>query len=316
MAIRPGKFGDSARSRHDQRSTDDTADGKGPAQRNPVLGTQRLGGTVPQVTNLELEQSPGAVEAQWDATPIGDLKRYEVHVSDSAAFINPLIRYAAETHFTYEEGTAGTTYYFRVRAVNTGNQVGAFSSPSESSVPGAITAADIADGSITTAKLAALAVTTAKIAAGAVTATELATNAVTTVKILAEAVTIEDLTYTAGTVVNSGGTELQWATENITSEGFEIKIEFGMTFVFNGGTTDGAWTIRLREGTGGGGTALYTQTTIVSDSGALGVRTFYAKIATTPGAGSRTYEATIVRVAGDRDITVANRTIHLTEVKR
>jgi hypothetical protein len=314
MAIKNEKFGDGAGRRRVDRVTDDSIKGKGEAQRDFISGTRRFG-IAPQVTGLALEQSPGAIEASWDAAPIGDLKRYEIHVSTSAAFVEPLLRTTNATQFTYEEGTASTDYYVRVRAVNNGNQAGDWSL-TETAQPGAVTAADIADGSITAIKLASNAVTNAKMDDNAVNTNELVNSAVTTAKLATEAVNIEDLTYTSGTTVNSGTTELQWATENITSEGFEIKIEFGMTFVFNGGATDGSWTIRLREGTGGGGTALYTQTGVVSDSGALGVRTFFAKIATTPGTGSRTYEATIQRISGDRDITVANRTIHLQEIKR
>lgn len=315
MAINNEKFGDGARRRYSDRVGEDTIDGKGPAQRNPVTGTLRFAATVPQVTGLTLEQSPGAIEASWDAVKINNLKRYEIHVSSNSAFADATIRYATETQFTYEEGVASTTYYFRVRAVNIGNKVGAWSSPAQSAVPGAITSSDIADGSVTEAKLAADSVTSAKIATGAVGNSEIASGAVDTDELAVEAVHVEDLTFTSTTVVNSGTTELQWATENITSEGNEIKIEFGMCYLFNGGTTDGTWTVRVRTGTGGGGTILYSQP-FTSDSGAVGWHPFYSKIIHTPGAGSATYEATIQRSSGNRDITVQNRVIHLNEIKR
>ena len=110
------------------------------------------------------------------------------------------------TIFGDQDGlTAGTTYYFWVRAINHSDQHSAFSS----SVNGTFTAAVIGDGTITELKLADDAVTNAKIAvdaiqgdviaAGAIVENKLATNAITADKISANAVTAVKIT--AGAVV-------------------------------------------------------------------------------------------------------------------
>jgi hypothetical protein len=100
------------------------------------------------------------------------------------------------TIFGDQDGlTAGTTYYFWVRAINHSGQHSSF----VGSVNGTFTAAVIGDGTITTLKLAANAVTQAKIAvdaiqgsviaAGAITEAKLGTDAVTAAKIADNAVT-------------------------------------------------------------------------------------------------------------------------------
>jgi hypothetical protein len=101
--------------------------------------------------------------------------------------------------------TAGTTYYFWVRAINHSGQHSSFSS----SVNGNFAAAGVADGSITTLKLAAQAVTNAKIAvaaiqgdviaAGAIVEAKLGTDAVTAAKIADNAVTSAQISADAVT---------------------------------------------------------------------------------------------------------------------
>jgi hypothetical protein len=81
--------------------------------------------------------------------------------------------------------TAGTTYYFWVRAINHSGQQSGFSS----SVNGTFTAAVIGDGTITELKLADEAVSNAKIAVDAVRANVIQAGAITTVKIDDNAIT-------------------------------------------------------------------------------------------------------------------------------
>jgi hypothetical protein len=81
--------------------------------------------------------------------------------------------------------TAGTTYYFWVRAINHSGQHSAFSS----SVNGTFTAAVIGDGTITELKLADEAVSNAKIAVDAIQGDVIAAGAITTVKIDDNAIT-------------------------------------------------------------------------------------------------------------------------------
>lgn len=81
--------------------------------------------------------------------------------------------------------TAGTTYYFWVRAINHSGQHSAFSS----SVNGTFTAAVIGDGTITSLKLADEAVTNAKIAIAAIQGDVIAAGAITEAKLGVDAVT-------------------------------------------------------------------------------------------------------------------------------
>ena len=81
--------------------------------------------------------------------------------------------------------TAGTTYYFWVRAINHSGQQSGFSS----SVNGTFTSAVIGDGTITTLKLAAEAVTNAKIAIAAIQGDVIAAGAITEAKLGVDAVT-------------------------------------------------------------------------------------------------------------------------------
>ena len=84
------------------------------------------------------------------------------------------------TIFGDQDGlTAGTTYYFWVRAINHSGQHSGF----VGSVNGTFTAAVIGDGTITTLKLAAEAVTNAKIAVDAIQGDVIAAGAITTAKI-------------------------------------------------------------------------------------------------------------------------------------
>ena len=131
------------------------------------------------------------------------------------------------TLFGDQDGlTAGTTYYFWVRAVNHSDQHSAFSS----SVAGNFIKA-VPDGTIGTLQLAAEAVTNAKIAvdaiqgdviaAGAITNNKLLDNAVNADKINANAVTSEKINanaVTASKIAANTITATQIAADTITTQ--------------------------------------------------------------------------------------------------
>ena len=162
------------------------------APNTPTNLTATTGGTMilvswtnPNVTDLRAVK---VYRKTSNTTPTDDTDLVETIAGEPNAVTTTL--------FGDQDGlTAGTTYYFWVRAINHSGQHSSFSS----SVNGNFAAAGVADGSITTLKLAAQAVTNAKIAvaaiqgdviaAGAITEAKLGTDAVTSAKIADNAVT-------------------------------------------------------------------------------------------------------------------------------
>ena len=157
-------------------------------------------------SNLSASSSKGQILVSWTNPNNSDLRAVKVYRKTSNTTPtndNDLVdtvtgepNAVTTTIFGDQDGlTAGTTYYFWVRAINHSGQHSSFSS----SVNGNFAAAGVADGSITTLKLAANAVTQAKIAvdaiqgsviaAGAIIESKIGTDAVTTAKIADDAVT-------------------------------------------------------------------------------------------------------------------------------
>ena len=157
-------------------------------------------------SNLSASSSKGQILVSWTNPNNSDLRAVKVYrktstttpTNDNAlvATVTGEPNAVTTTIFGDQDGlTAGTTYYFWVRAINHSGQHSSFSS----SVNGNFAAAGVADGSITTLKLAANAVTQAKIAvdaiqgsviaAGAIIESKIGTDAVTTAKIADDAVT-------------------------------------------------------------------------------------------------------------------------------
>ena len=156
-----------------------------------------VAGSTPAVpTNLSVSSSKGQMLVSWTNPNNSDLRAVKVyrrtantnptddtHLKDTLAGEPNSI---TTTVFGDQDGlTAGTTYYFWVRAINHSGQQSAFSS----SVAGNFSAAGVADGSITTLKLAANAVTQAKIAVNAIQGSVIAAGAITEAKLGTDAVT-------------------------------------------------------------------------------------------------------------------------------
>ncbi len=157
-------------------------------------------------TNLSATTGGTMILVQWTNPNVTDLRAVKVYrkTADSTPtndddLVDTIAgepNAVTTTLFGDQDGlTAGTTYFFWVRAINHSGQHSSFSS----SVSGNFAAAGVADGSITTLKLAAQAVTNAKIAvaaiqgdviaAGAIVEAKLGTDAVTSAKIADNAIT-------------------------------------------------------------------------------------------------------------------------------
>lgn len=131
------------------------------------------------------------------------------------------------TLFGDQDGlTAGTTYYFWVRAVNHSDQHSAFSSSVAGNfikaVPdGTIDTLQLADDAVTNAKIAVAAVQGDIIAAGAITETKLGVDAVTTAKIADNAITtalINDDAITTDKIVDDAVTNALIATDAVNQD--------------------------------------------------------------------------------------------------
>ena len=169
--------------------------------------TIAVAGSAPSApTNLSSSSGKQSILISWTNPNSSDLRAVKIY--RRTANTNPtddtylMDTIAGEPNaittsiFGDQDGlTAGTTYYFWVRAINHSGQHSAFTS----SVNGTFVSAVIGDGTITSLKLAAQAVTQAKIAvnaiqgsviaAGAITASKIGTDAVETAKIADNAVT-------------------------------------------------------------------------------------------------------------------------------
>jgi hypothetical protein len=166
-----------------------------------------VAGTAPSApTNLSASSNKQSILISWTNPNSSDLRAVKVYLKtanstptnddDLKDTVTGEPNAITTSIFGDQDGlTAGTTYYFWVRAINHSGQHSAFTS----SVNGTFVSAVIGDGTITTLKLAANAVTQAKIAvdaiqgsviaAGAITASKIGTDAVETAKIADNAVT-------------------------------------------------------------------------------------------------------------------------------
>lgn len=137
--------------------------------RSPSLGLTavtvqdiRSGRIPPYPSNFSAVPSAGLVTLTWDAVNVSNLSHYEIQVSDNPAFADATTNFTTNTFWTYDEGTTGTDYYFRVRTVNTlggrsvwsGTLIAApeqFTSGETPGLPGSLVLLDAADVSGTAA---------------------------------------------------------------------------------------------------------------------------------------------------------------------
>lgn len=136
---------------------------------NPdVIVTARARSTPAQITGISVVGStPGAVTISWNASTASDLRRYDVEFAEDTSFVtNKQTFRESNTQFQFSTasatgGSGGTTFFARVRAVNSILVAGPFSVILNTTT-GEVVSGDIADGAIDTEQLADGAVTGAK----------------------------------------------------------------------------------------------------------------------------------------------------------
>jgi len=110
--------------------------------------------SVPQVTGLRVTgQTPGSVTVAWNPVSIPNLRRYEVDFSTAFSFVTKQTFSEVGTNRTFNTasetgGGGGTTFFARVRAVNTFGQTGPYS-VTLNTVTGQAQTEDLAPGSVT-----------------------------------------------------------------------------------------------------------------------------------------------------------------------
>lgn len=137
-------FGDDIDRRRLIRAQDDETAKRGLANRASAAAT-RFGSRPESPIGLTLTQQVGTVYLEWDAIVVYDLDYYEVDISEKAGFQDKTTFKTRETTWTFDKGVAGTTYYGRVRGVNSSGIASAYSG-TVSSVPGQVSSGGIATG--------------------------------------------------------------------------------------------------------------------------------------------------------------------------
>lgn len=104
-------------------------------------GLARIGSRPPTPTGVQATPATGRILLTWNAVNVADLMRYEVQISTNEALGAAETFYTGNNFFTWEKAVSGTTYYLRVRAVNTAGVAGAYSNI-VSTAPKLVTVAD------------------------------------------------------------------------------------------------------------------------------------------------------------------------------
>lgn len=127
------------------RDLQNRADAAGLGNRN--LGqTVRTGNAPPILTGLTGFAQMRRVFLAWNDSPAADLARYELQASTSPVFAGASTFNTSNPWFTFEDATTGTTYYFRVRAVNIAGNASAYSN-TLSLTPGGLSSGDVGGAS-------------------------------------------------------------------------------------------------------------------------------------------------------------------------
>lgn len=115
------------------------------APSNPFGGNAAIigEGALPAISGLQLVPKIGTLTVMWSPSPASNLLYYEIAISKTNDFTNPVTVRWTQTQFTYVQGISGITYYVRVRAVDQNYGVGAWSSVLNSAT-GLATSSDLA----------------------------------------------------------------------------------------------------------------------------------------------------------------------------
>jgi hypothetical protein len=133
-------------------------------------------------TGLSVSAAIRSVVATINANTEPDLLEYEWQVALDAGFTNVVNTSRSKSTIFKYDGQPATTYYVRVRAVDTSGNYSGWTAPQQATT-GQVITNDIADWAVVAQKIADAAIVTAKIADGAVETTKIADLAVTTAKI-------------------------------------------------------------------------------------------------------------------------------------
>lgn len=91
----------------------------------------RTGGTPPTPSGLSkvTNPAPGTISVKWNAVSSGDLKRYEAQFSTNTGFTDATTISTRSLSAVYDGGIGNTTYYARVRAINSRGNASGWSGP-------------------------------------------------------------------------------------------------------------------------------------------------------------------------------------------
>ena len=131
---------------------------------NPQASAPFVRGPLPSVESLTVEQTVGSLYITFDPVNLSTLKYYEIQYSSTSEFSFPDTLTTNHTALVISPGVGvgATTYYVRVRVVDTSDRIGPWSVTVDET-PGQAATADVANLAVSSAKLATGAATTAKI---------------------------------------------------------------------------------------------------------------------------------------------------------
>lgn len=245
-------------------------------------GSNRIGIEPPQVSGFSVSSTQGSITVNWDDVAIGDLDRYEVQVSTSAAMVDPTTRFTRSPTFVVTEADPDTTYYMRVRAISKSNQAGLYS----------------------------LVLNTET---GLVDNSSLAVDAVATENVQDNAITVPTSAFSSGaTQITAAAGWADVQTVTYTSIGTPVALIFGFKYQDVGGGGAAVIDVRILKDNS---TVVQTLTSII-DTGTGGQGnpgSFCFVIADTPAAGSVTYDVQ-ADVTDTVDFTF--RSLYVLETKR
>jgi hypothetical protein len=190
------------------------------------------GSDIAAPTGLKLVNGVEEIQVTWDAAPIGNLKHYEVQNDTDSGFSDPTITKTQQTLQNFTSLTAETTYYVRVRAVNTDGDAGAWTG-SLNTTTAQVVNADLADRAVSTGKvqLEATAKLSTGSAAGPISLTTTAWKELVTLTVTKDDGTDSNLVIWFGTDLEnkSGGSANAEVVMRLHRDDTTVVVALGVT---------------------------------------------------------------------------------------